>query len=194
MGSTGSTASRPSGTASIGQNRPVPSHSVASGAARDDRDPGGQPGSRRVVAAQKSEIVLAQAEKDLLRQILDLSCLARYTPDGCGNEAGIAPHKRFPRSLVPARERVQLAPLRQSGCPTLLVGGCGRPHPRIPIRPQPSALKKSFPLSSMTMKAGKSTTSIRQTASIPSSGYSTTSTLRTQSWARRAAGPPIEPR
>src|SRR6185437_5107054 len=37
--------------------------------------------------------------------------------------------------------------------------------------------KKSLPLSSTTMKAGKSRTSIRQTASIPSSGYSITSTL-----------------
>ena len=41
--------------------------------------------------------------------------------------------------------------------------------------PQPrfSSLKKSLPLSSTTMKAGKSTTSIRQIASMPSSGYST---------------------
>ena len=31
-------------------------------------------------------------------------------------------------------------------------------------------------------------------ASIPSSGYSSTSTLLMQSWASRAAGPPIEPR
>jgi len=54
--------------------------------------------------------------------------------------------------------------------------------------------KKSLPLSSTTMKAGKSSTSIFQTASIPSSGYSSTSTDRMQSWARRAAGPPIDPR
>src|SRR6476661_10927935 len=54
--------------------------------------------------------------------------------------------------------------------------------------------KKSLPLSSTTMKAGKSSTSIFQTASMPSSGYSRTSTLLMQSWARRAAGPPIEPR
>src|SRR6476646_8981464 len=54
--------------------------------------------------------------------------------------------------------------------------------------------KKSLPLSSTTTKAGKSSTSIFQTASMPSSGYSRTSTLRMQSWARRAAGPPIEPR
>jgi hypothetical protein len=57
-----------------------------------------------------------------------------------------------------------------------------------------SSLKKSLPLSSMTMKAGKSSTSMRQIASMPSSGYSTTSTFLMQSWARRAAGPPIEPR
>ena len=41
----------------------------------------------------------------------------------------------------------------------------------------------------MTMKAGKSTTSMRQMASIPSSGYSTTSTFLMQLDARMAAGP-----
>ena len=54
--------------------------------------------------------------------------------------------------------------------------------------------KKSLPLSSTTMNAGKSSTSIFQTASMPSSGYSSTSTCLMQSWASRAAGPPIEPR
>ena len=54
--------------------------------------------------------------------------------------------------------------------------------------------KKSLPLSSTTMKAGKSSTSIFQTASMPSSGYSSTSTFLMQSCARIAAGPPIEPR
>src|SRR5690606_36354818 len=57
-----------------------------------------------------------------------------------------------------------------------------------------TSAKKSWPLSSTTMNAGKSSTSMRHTASIPSSGYSSTSTLRMQSWARRAAGPPMEPR
>src|SRR5690606_30038358 len=61
-------------------------------------------------------------------------------------------------------------------------------------QPRLSSLKKSLPLSSRTMKAGKSSTSMRQIASMPSSGYSTTSTLLMQSWASRAAGPPIEPR
>ena len=56
------------------------------------------------------------------------------------------------------------------------------------------SVKKSLPLSSTTMNAGKSSTSIFQTASMPSSGYSSTSTDRMQSWASRAAGPPIEPR
>ncbi len=41
-----------------------------------------------------------------------------------------------------------------------------RRHPKF------NSLKKSLPLSSMTMKAGKSTTSMRQIASMPSSGYS----------------------
>ncbi len=57
-----------------------------------------------------------------------------------------------------------------------------------------NSLKKSLPLSSTTMKAGKSSTSIFQIASMPSSGYSSSSTFLMQSWARRAAGPPIEPR
>lgn len=59
---------------------------------------------------------------------------------------------------------------------------------------QPTVLKKSFPLSSIRMKAGKSATSMLQTASIPSSGYSRTSTRLMYLRARRAAGPPIEPR
>ena len=37
-------------------------------------------------------------------------------------------------------------------------------------------------------------TSIFQTASMPSSSYSSTDTDLMQSWASRAAGPPIEPR
>src|SRR5260221_11345774 len=57
-----------------------------------------------------------------------------------------------------------------------------------------SLAKKSLPLSSTTTKAGKSTTSMRQIASMPSSGYSTTSTCLMQSCAKRAAGPPIEPK
>ncbi len=66
--------------------------------------------------------------------------------------------------------------------------------PTPPPQPRLSSRKKSLPLSSVTMKAGKSSTSMRQIASMPSSGYSITSTLRMQSCARRAAGPPIEPR
>lgn len=54
--------------------------------------------------------------------------------------------------------------------------------------------KKSLPLSSTTMNAGKSATSIFQTASMPSSGYSSISTFLMQSSARRAAGPPIDPK
>ena len=67
---------------------------------------------------------------------------------------------------------------------------CGRlvPHPRF------NSLKKSLPLSSMMMNAGKSSTSMRQIASMPSSGYSTTSTFLMQCSARLAAAPPIEPR
>ena len=57
-----------------------------------------------------------------------------------------------------------------------------------------SCLKKSLPLSSTRMKAGKSSTSIFQMASIPSSGYSTHSMLLMLFCARMAAGPPMEPR
>src|SRR4029078_3226718 len=62
------------------------------------------------------------------------------------------------------------------------------------IYPRFSSLKKSLPLLSMTMKAGKSTTSMRQIASMPSSGYSTHSTFLMQCSARFAAAPPIEAR
>ncbi len=54
--------------------------------------------------------------------------------------------------------------------------------------------KKSLPLSSTTMNAGKSTTWTRHTASMPSSGYSSTSTFLMLCSANNAAGPPIEPR
>ena len=57
-----------------------------------------------------------------------------------------------------------------------------------------NCLKKSLPLSSTRMKAGKSSTSIFQMASMPSSGYSTHSMLLILFWARMAAGPPMEPR
>jgi hypothetical protein len=59
--------------------------------------------------------------------------------------------------------------------------------------PQPLT-KKSLPLSSTKMNAGKSTTSIFHTASMPSSGYSSTSTCLMFSLARIAAGPPMLPR
>ena len=59
---------------------------------------------------------------------------------------------------------------------------------------RPSFLKKSLPLSSTRMNAGKSTTSMRQTASMPSSAKSMHSTFLMFSSARIAAGPPIEPR
>lgn len=65
---------------------------------------------------------------------------------------------------------------------------------RVSPRARQSCLKKSLPLSSTRMKAGKFSTSIFQTASIPSSGYSTSSTFLMLSCARIAAGPPMEPR
>src|SRR5690606_20512657 len=59
--------------------------------------------------------------------------------------------------------------------------------------PQPFT-KKSLPLLSTRMNAGKSMTLIFQTASMPSSGYSRTSTFLMFSLARIAAGPPMLPR
>ena len=55
-------------------------------------------------------------------------------------------------------------------------------------------LKKSLPLSSTRMNAGKSSTSIFHTASMPSSGYSTHSMLLIELCESTAATPPIEPR
>jgi hypothetical protein len=60
--------------------------------------------------------------------------------------------------------------------------------------PKFNSLKKSLPLSSMTMKAGKFSTSMRQIASMPSSGYSCTSTRLMLCSARLAALPPMEAR
>ena len=54
--------------------------------------------------------------------------------------------------------------------------------------------KKSFPLSSTTIKAGKSSTSIFHIASIPRSSNAMHSTFLMQSWASRAPGPPTEPK
>ena len=59
---------------------------------------------------------------------------------------------------------------------------------------RPIFLKKSLPLLSTRMKAGKSTTRIFHTASIPNSGYSTHSILLMLSCDRMAAGPPMLPR
>ena len=59
---------------------------------------------------------------------------------------------------------------------------------------RPILLKKSFPLSSTRMKAGKSSTVIFQMASMPSSGYSTHSMLRMLLWESTAATPPMVPR
>ena len=57
-----------------------------------------------------------------------------------------------------------------------------------------NCLKKSLPLSSTSMKAGKSSTVIFHTASMPSSGNSTHSMLRMLLCESTAATPPIVPR
>ena len=67
-------------------------------------------------------------------------------------------------------------------------------HRRLKTGRYSSFSKKSLPLSSTMMKAGKSRTVILKIASIPSSGNATVSTFVIQSLPRRAAGPPMEPR
>mgnify|MGYP006873064844 CR=1 FL=1 len=57
-----------------------------------------------------------------------------------------------------------------------------------------NCLKKSLPLSSTKMKAGKSSTVIFQIASIPNSGYSTHSMLLMLLFDNTAATPPMVPR
>ncbi len=57
-----------------------------------------------------------------------------------------------------------------------------------------NSLKKSFPLSSTMINAGKFSTLILRTASIPRSSKSTTSTDLILFLAKIAAGPPIDPR
>lgn len=57
-----------------------------------------------------------------------------------------------------------------------------------------NSLKKSLPLSSTIINAGKFSTFILRTASMPKSGKSITSTDFMLFFAKIAAGPPIEPR
>ena len=59
------------------RHRPVSAHRVPRSAAGDDRDPGGETGARRVVAAQQPEVVLTEPQENVLRQILDLGRLAQ---------------------------------------------------------------------------------------------------------------------
>ena len=95
----------------------------------------------------------------------------------------------------------QLAPTNAPICHTIQLidwayGGTVPKNLRPLISPlsDQSIVKKSLPLSSMIMKAGKFSTSIRQTASMPSSANSKTSTDLIDSRANLAATPPIDPR
>src|SRR6266568_430255 len=83
---------------------------------------------------------------------------------------------------------------RRAPAPSATAVGRGFIPRRAPAGYTPSFLKKSFPLSSTRMNAGKFSTSIFHTASIPSSGKSMHSTFLMFSSARMAAGPPMEPR
>src|SRR5690348_7977588 len=96
-------------------------------------------------------------------------------------------------STAGARGRTAAAassPTRLKGAAFTLLGklgeGCGTASgpggqpPGLPFCQIFSSLKKSLPLSSVTMKAGKFSTWMRQIASMPSSGYSSTSTFLMQ--------------
>jgi hypothetical protein len=121
------------------------------------------------------------------------------TPRAAGEAGGARRMAGFESRSIPADKRLSwlLRPVRTRQRRAIRIFGKFERRPRQEM-PDPqdrlSSLKKSLPLSSTTMKAGKSSTSIFQIASMPSSGYSTISTFLMQSWARRAAGPPIEPR
>lgn len=95
---------------------------------------------------------------------------------------------------LPAPKGVSCLELRSRSMAAQMPETKGRLAPPFLLLTQIEFLEEVIALSSMTMKAGKSSTSIRQIASMPSSGYSTTSTFLMQSRARRAAGPPMEPR
>ena len=110
---------------------------------------------------------------DLHRRRLHLGAAAVRRPGGRGpgrrGHAGRAPRWR-PRTARPPTDRVQ----------SRSWAGYSWERTRMPVigtvtAPEGS-VKKSLPLSSTTMNAGKSSTSIFQTASMPSSAYSSTST------------------
>jgi len=119
-------------------------------------------------------------------------------------DSGLPPQKVGGRSQGPGDEGFEApqesaiaANLRRTCAPTpnerSAAGGDDRVFVSAPGVIQ-KRKKKSLPLSSTMMKAGKSSTSIRQMASMPSSSYSWTSTFLMQFFARIAAGPPIDPR
>ena len=108
--------------------------------------------------------------------------------------------QRKNRSEV-SRTRANQSDEKRTGAHTIAIVGrtwlridCRRVTGPAQSRSDQNCAKKSLPLSSTMMKAGKSSTSIRQIASIPSSSYSSISTFLMQFLARIAAGPPIEPR
>ena len=125
-------------------------------------------------------------------------------PNGTNLERGasLEPPGRFTNEIGRSSERSKWFRLGRQGPSARRLRSLPRRAPEV-LRDHPRSsevvyelhlAKKSFPLSSTTMKAGKSTTSIFHTASIPSSGYSSTSCFLIASLARIAAGPPIEPK
>ena len=90
---------------------------------------------------------------------------------------------RTARTITAHGGDASVAPTRTTVCSGHLQGAQGF-----------NVLKKSLPLSSTRMKAGKSSTSIFQMASMPSSGYSTHSIDLMLDCERTAATPPMLPR
>src|SRR5258708_30494149 len=94
--------------------------------------------------------------------MLNIAVVLGDAAHGGDDQPCVTPDECVPGRLVAADQRVEAGAVGQS---------------RLLDTDHESALKKSLPLSSMTMKAGQSTTSTRQIASMPSSGYSTTPTF-----------------
>ena len=139
--------------------------------------------SHRKIAPRRRIVDRLRTDRSISSRPICISSRARTSAPGSARPAVRRPRKNR-RGTFPARNLLKTTnPAKLS-----LASGRGSTHPKF------SSLKKSAPLSSITMKAGKSSTSMRQIASIPSSGYSSTSTFLMQSCASRAAGPPIEPR
>ncbi len=130
----------------------------------------------RLVASHVRDpnVRLGPSLNDLIRSGINRSRVSRtWVRQGDANRMGVAKTACHRRGCAPIAGESPIPPKRGT---------------------DQNCAKKSFPLSSTMMNAGKFSTSIRQMASMPSSSYSSISTFLMQFFARMAAGPPIEPR